>query len=242
MPPETPPQGNQTPSGQGEGDNAPKYVTEEQLNRAITARLGDFGKKIEKSIEAAVGGFTSKIDELKSALTPAGGGEGGSKDPPKGGDFENSPLVKGLQKQLADQQKATEQLKAERDAEKAKARDQLLRTKLADDLTKGGVDPRYVKNAVGHLVDVEKRVRFADDEGDDIVFKDATGDVDLATGLKGWIKGDDAKIYLPPRGTQGAGDRPGGKAPPPGQQPPSAGKALLGMAMNVMQGTAGTEG
>lgn len=234
MPPDEKPQGTPDQPGQGAGD-PPKYVTEEQLNRAISARLGDFGKKIEKSIsESLATTLTAKFDELKSSFAPSGTGGGDSKDPAKAGDIENHPLVKGLQKQVNDQKIATERMQQERDAEKARARDQVLRTKLADDLTKGGIDPTRVRHAVGILVDVEKRVRFADDEGDELVFKDTTGDVDLATGLKGWLKGEDAKIFLPPRGTQGAGDRSQGRPPQNGQQPPSVGGALLGMARGVM--------
>ncbi len=240
-PDEKTPQGTPTQPGQGEGGDAPKYVTEEQLNRAISARLADYGKKVEKSIEAAVGGIGAKLDELKSSLPSLGGGGTDSKDPPRGGDIENHPLVKGLQKQIADQKAATEQLKAERDAEKAAARDGKLRQKLTDALTKGGVDPRYVRKAVGDLVDVEKRVRFSDDEGDDLVFRDATGDLDLETGLKGWFKSDDAKIYLPPRGTQGSGDRAGTRASQGGQTP-SIGGALLGMAARALGGDANQQG
>lgn len=240
MPPDQP-QGTPSQTEQGKGDDAPKYVTEEQLNRAISARLGDFQKKIEKSIsESFATTLGAKLDEFKASIV-APTGSGDPKDPPKGGDVENSPLVKGLQKQLAAQEASVAAMKAERDAEKARARDQVLRTKLAEDLTKGGLDPRYVKNAVGHLVDVEKRVRFVDDESEDVVFKDSTGDVDLGTGLKSWVKSDDAKIYLPPRGTQGAGDRSAGRAPPPGQQPSTAGRTLLGMALGQV-GRPGSEG
>lgn len=236
MPPENDkPQGNQAPPGQGDGGE-PKFVTEEQLNRAISARFGDFQKKIEKSLgESFATSLSAKLDELKASLTPNSGGD--SRDPPKGGDLENHPLVKGLQKQIADQKTATEQMKAERDAEKALSRDQVLRSQLTDKLTKGGVDPRYVRKAVGDLVDVEKRVRFGDD-GDELVFKDATGDVDLETGLKGWLKSDDAKIYMPPRGTKGSGDQRDGRPSSNGQQPAAmtAGRALLGMALGTVAG------
>lgn len=226
-PDEKTPQG--TPSQTEQGEAAPKYVTEEQLNRAITSRLDGFGKKIEKTLsESFATTLGTKLDEFKASLgTPASGGGDGT--PPKGGDVD-SPLVKGLQKQLDEQKASVLQMKAERDAEKARSRDQALRSKLSEDLTKGGLDPRYVKAAVGNLVDVEKRVRFAADEGDEIVFKDSSGEVDLATGLKDWVKSDDAKIYLPPRGTQGAGDRSGGRTPQQGKAVPSVGATLLGMA------------
>lgn len=221
------PQGSQSPSGQGKDE--PKYVTEEQLNRAITARLSDLQKKFDKTVEAAIGGLGVKLDQLTEGLktTPSGGTD--TKDTPKGVDLESHPFVKGLQKQLEEQKRSTEKILAERDAEKASARDQKLRSKLSENLTKGGLDPRHVGKAVGLLIDVEKRVRFSDDDGDEVVFKDATGDLDLDTGLKGWLKGDDAKIFLPPRGSQGSGDRGQGRPPAQGQQAPSLGAALLNM-------------
>lgn len=238
-PDEKQPQGTQSQTAQGDGD-PPKYVTEEQLNRAISARFGDFQKKIEKSLGETLGtALSAKLEEFKSTLGQAqqqqqGGQNGG--DPKV--DVENHPLVKGLLKRLDEQSKATEQIRAERDAEKAKARDTSLRTKLADELTKGGLDPRNVRLAVGVLVDAEKRVRFAADDTEDLVFKDASGDVDLGTGLKGWLKSDDAKIFMPPRGTQGSGDRRDGvRQPLNGQgQQVSAGRALLGLAMGAVQG------
>jgi hypothetical protein len=231
MPPEDKPQGSQSQSGQGEGD-PPKYVTEEQLNRAISARLGEFGKKIEKTLGESLGTMLgSKLEEFKASITPQA--DPSKEGSPKAADIESHPFVKGLLKQMSDQKALTEQLKSERDAEKASARDQKLRTKLSDELTKHGLDPKYVRHAVGVLVDSEKRVRFAADDGDDLVFHEPAGAVDLATGLKGWVKSDDAKIYLPPRGTQGSGGQPGAKAPMNGQQQQtmSAGKALVGMAL-----------
>lgn len=227
MPNEDSPQGTQTQTGQGEGD-APKYVTAEELNRAITARFSAFSKQIEKSLGDSIGGaISSKLEELKATLAPQGTDK---TDAPKGANIEDHPILKGLQKQLADAQAATKRIEAERDAEKTRARDQVLRTKLTDELTRGGVDPKYVRQAVGFLVDVEKRVRFSDDDSEDIVYRDATGDVDLTTGVKSWAKTDEAKIYLPPRGTQGSGDRSQGR-PQQGNSPqaPSAGRALLEM-------------
>lgn len=233
MPADETPQGSQSQSGQGDGDNAPKYVTEEQLNRAITARFSTFQKQVEKGVgEVIATTLTSKLDELKASLGTPSGDQ--SKESAKAGDVENSPLVKGLQRQLDEQKSSVAAMKAERDAEKARSRDQSLRSKLADDLTKAGLDPTRVRQAAGILIDVEKRVRFSDDDGDEIVFKDSTGDVDLGTGLKSWVKSDDAKIFLPPRGTQGSGDRSQGKGTQNGKAAPSLGAALLHMATGAM--------
>lgn len=227
-----PPQGTPAQPGQGDAGDAPEYITAEQLNRAISARFGEFQKKIEKSFEGITSGITTTVvGQVKELLastqaTPAPTGD------PKGAngiDIENSPVVKGLQRQLAEHKAATEKLTAERDAEKASARDQKLRSTIGEHLTKSGFDPKHIKAAIGNLIDVEKRVRFADDS-DDIVFRDEAGDVDISTGLKGWSKSDDAKIYLPPRGTQGAGDRSTGRTFPNGQTATSAGAALLDMA------------
>lgn len=229
------PTGNGAPKAPtGEG-GTPEAVTVDMVNEIVSKAISARNKQIESKIEKSLSDFSSKLDEKFAALkidTPPAGSSG---DPPKPSDIENHPLVKGLQKQIADQKTATEQIKAERDAEKARVRDQVLRTKLTDELTKGGIDPRYVRHAVGVLVDAEKRVRFAADDADDLVFKDATGDVDLGTGLKGWLKSEDAKIFMPPRGTQGSGDRPGSKTTTNGAPTTSLGSTLLRMGMAAPQ-------
>lgn len=230
MPPDQP-QGTPAPPGQGESD-APKYVTEEQLNRAITSRFNEFHKKIEKGLETALGGVTAKLEELTKQPPPGMPPGQGSGDGAR--TIEDHPIVKGLQKQLGDLTKNLETAKAERDAEKQTTREIALRQKVGEALTAGGVDPKFVKQAVGYLVDAEKRVRFAEDS-DELVFRDGTTDFDFGTGVKTWLKGDEAKIYMPARGTQGSGDRGHGKQTPNGpQQPPSVGRALLGMASQVV--------
>lgn len=229
------PQGNQSQTGQGDGGDAPKYVTEEQLNRAISARLGDFSKKFEKTLETTVSTITSKVEEMfTKQQQPPPGGEGGSGGDPKA--IENHPIVKGLQKQLADTKTLVDQTRADRDAEKSKARDTTLRTRVQEALTKGGLDPKFVGHAVGHLVDTSKRVRFTDDDSDELVFRDGTTDVDFDTGMKGWLKTDDAKLYLPPRGTQGSGDRPGSRPGSSGTPAPTVGGVLLGMVRQSQGG------
>ena len=101
----------------------------------------------------------------------------------------------------------------ERDAERAKAKDGLLRQKLTDALVSGGVEAPRARHAVGLLVDAEKRVRWSE-EDDKLVFQRGEHDeVDLAVGIKDWLKTDDGKFYLPPKGAQGSGDRPGANPP-----------------------------
>src|SRR5207253_1798980 len=126
------------------------------------------------------------------------------------------PLIAGLQQQV-------EELKADnarKDAiaanERERRRSSALRQRLTDELVKGGMDGARARHAVGFLVDVEKRVKYAADDADELVFADGDEDLDLAAGLKAWLKSEDAKLYLPPRGVAGSGDRGGGGARPHG--------------------------
>lgn len=207
------PQGNGVPeTSQGE-TSGPNYVTEEKLNelvnRAISARFSAFEKKIGGQVSEAVSGLLPKLDEIVSAKLPQKADISPANDK-----LEESPFVKGLQKKLAELEEQNRKSQAERDAERARSRDVAMRQKLSEELAKHGVDSRYVKQALGYLVDAEKRVRWAEDEGDALVFRDADGsELDLSTGLRAWMKSDDAKIYMPPRGVSGSGDRGGGTAP-----------------------------
>lgn len=224
-------QGNGAPEApQGEA-SGPNYVTEdkfnEMLNRAITARLSSVEKKLGAQVSEAVNSLFPKLEELvQTKFTQTA--------PPSQGEpkLEESPLVKGLQKQLAELQEQNKRSQAERDTERQRARDVALRQRLTEELGKHGIDSRYVRQAIGFLVDAEKRVRWADDDGESLVFRDADGsELDLSTGLRSWAKTDDAKIYMPPRGVAGSGDRGGGVSPKQSQQGGiqrgAIGKALL---------------
>lgn len=202
------PQGNPSPQD-GQGNDGPKYVTAEELNKAITARFTDHQKKLEKHLETFSGTLTGKLEELlKSVPAPK---STDTADPPKSAS--ESPEFKGLMKQMEEIKRENLKIQQERDAERTKSKDATLRQQLSDALIKNGVDANRVKHAVGILVDSEKRVRFEED-GESIVFKDDDNtDVDLTTGIKSWVKSDDGKFYLPPRGVNGSGDRGAGRAP-----------------------------
>jgi len=206
------PEGNDGPqSSQGE-TSGPNYVTEgklnELVNRAITARFSAFEKKFGNQISESVASLIPKFEELVQAKLPAKEAANAN----SGDRLEESPFVKGLQKKLAELEDQTRRAQAERDTERARARDVALRQKLSEELARNGIDSRYAKQAIGFLVDAEKRVRWEDD-GDAIVFRDADGsEIDLQTGLRSWAKTDDAKIYQSPRGVTGSGDRGGGVA------------------------------
>lgn len=205
---------------QGNGDE-PKFVTEEQLNKAInaaiTGRLKDFStsfeKKIGETLTKSLGEIAPQIDKLLddkiAGLKPAGDGKTPQGNVPSTVDIENHPSFKGMKKQLEENAKVSQRLQEERDAERTKARDIDLRKRVSDHLSKT-IPADRLQHAVGFLVDAQKRVRWNDDASE-LVFRDRDGDVDLETGLGAWQKSDDAKIYLPPRGPQGSGDRGGGR-------------------------------
>ncbi len=192
-------QGNAAPEA-AQGETGPKYVTEEQLNRAITARFGEMSKKLEKSFGDTLG---KTLEERLAALKPAPADEEKPQSPL------DAPEVKGLMKQMGELQarlKATEEREA---AAKAKARDTQLRQHVGEALASAGIkDTLRAKHALKFLVDGEKLVNW-DEDGERLVFRDSEGFVDFATGLKGWLKSEDAKMYLPPPDTSGTGGRTG---------------------------------
>jgi len=180
-------------------DPAPKSVTEEQLNKAITARFRKFEEKMEtqfsafatSSQEAVVKAIADSMPKAPEALAATG-------------KQSDSPELAGLKKQLAALEKDSQKLAQERDEERKRSKDSELRQKLNDELSKYGVV--NARHAVAFLVDAEKRIGW-DEDGNSLIFKDSDGDVDLATGVKSWVQTDDGKIYLPARGTAGTGGR-----------------------------------
>lgn len=222
-------QGNDPPNG-SQGGDAPKYVTEEQLNKAITGRLNDWSKSFEKknaeTIKSAVGEISPALDKLLeeklSAFRPKTD-DAGAKDGAKV-DIENHPAFKGLKKQLDESANNTRKLQEERDAERARASAADLRDQVGKALAKHGVPSDRLTHAVGHVINTAGLAKWNEDRSA-VVF----GDLDLETGTKDWLKNDEAKIYLPPRGTQGSGDRGGGQRPArqAGYQRGALGAALL---------------
>ena len=196
----------------------------EIVNRAISARNKGFEKQIGEKLD-------SNLKEIRDSLSKIGEArEKPAKEGKKGKDDEDAdPAVKSMQRELADLKGEVTRAKQIASDERAKNRNATLRSKVTDELAKHDIkDPTRVKHALALLVDSEKRISFADDEGDSIVFRDSNDDsLDLPTGLKSWVKSDDGKHFLPPSGTRGSGDRPGGTAPATQNGKPDA-SALFG--------------
>ena len=213
-------QGQAPPEG-GQPE-APKGLTNEDFNRAFTARFRDVEKRIEGKIADALtqatgkleGSLTEKLSALLSGVRaePSGSGGGGEGDahPPAPGGAQppaqppRDPEVTALKRQLTEMKNKLSAQDAEREAERTAARDLRMRTALSDRLAAHGIDAKRVKHAVGFLVDAEKLVSV--DASGSLVFKASDGEmIDLESGLREWVASDDGKLYLPPRGVAGSG-------------------------------------
>lgn len=225
------PQGNTAPQAAQGTDESPNFVTEDQLNKAITARFKSFEQKVEKTFGESFTTFGGKIkEELASLLAPK---PEPPKEPEKKKDAQAPstphPDLRRFEEQIAALTKQADEARSERDTERAKTRDTTLRQRLTDALATAGIDGVRARHAVGLLVDSEKRVRWSE-EGDAVLFRRAEDDdVDLGEGLKHWLKTDDAKLYLPPRGATGSGDRPGAATPRTPAAPPTRGDVADGL-------------
>lgn len=226
------PQGNgapQAPQGTGapEAPNdkqAPAGISLEDVNRAITARNKDFEKKLEAKLGELTGGIAKSLEAKLAELlpkTPAddtdaakakGEGDDKSKAPPK------DPEVIALKSELT--KIKNQMLESERraQAEVAKRREVEMRQLVTEKLAAHGIDGARAKHALGYLVDVAKTVVL--DESGNVSFRGSDGDpIDVETGIKSWVATDEAKIYLPPRGTTGSGDRTINGGTGPGNAP-----------------------
>jgi hypothetical protein len=214
-PPATP----ETPKPPAEG--APAYVTDEQLQAALTTRFRSFEQKVDKALADGLGAMGTRLrDELVALFPKPEPRPEGEPRPAEGGAAQPAPApeLKKLQDQIALLTKQAEDARSERDAERGRARDSLLRQRVTEALSGVGIEGVRARHALGLLVDAERRARWADD-GESILFRtDAHDELDLASGVREWLKTEDAKLYLPPRGAAGSGDRPGAQ-PPPARQP-----------------------
>ncbi len=214
-------QGSGAPGASHEGSGSSSEV-DNKINSIITSRLKDFQKKQEKALADIQAAFSSSLTEqfakLEGILTkkPDAGASsgGGTGQPPQAADIESSPIVKGLLKKVSQLEAANVEAQKEKERIEAQVRDKTLRENVGSALAGLGIDGYRAKHATGHLVDAAKRIRWSEEDPKQLVFVDDDGDaIDIKTGLTGWANTEEAKLYLPPRGTRGSGDRGGGKTP-----------------------------
>jgi hypothetical protein len=183
------------------GAEAPKNVTIEDVKALLKRRD-----------EALVTKFDTRIGELKTLLAQ------NSAEAETGASGDDTPAIRALKRKLEETNARVKAAEDARAAEAAKTADIRLRKELAEALIANDVDPKIATHVGMLLIDGEKRVHF---DGDEIVFRDDNrGEVTLATGLKSWLKGEDAQRFLVPLGTAGSGDTRSGKS----ASAPKAGK------------------
>lgn len=231
--------------------NDVEIPTTEELNKTITgavlSQIDKANKKLGETLLTQVAESVKQTLEEYEAARGATEEDPDDADPPEGDpkpgvqalptDIEKHPVVRGLKKQLDALTKSAEEAKQRVVAERAKSRENKLRSTVTEQLTQLGVSPKAIKQALAYLVDGEKRVHYADDEGDELIYRDDTGDLDISSGLKTWSTSDEAQIYMPARGTAGSGSRPA----QPGSKTTTVqrgdlGRALIGVVNNMDAG------
>lgn len=186
-------QGNGAP-GASQGNDEPKFVTEEQLNKAITSRFTDFAKKHEKTLGDTFTAFEKKLLEaLPKTPEPAA-----TTTPPDAKSILDHPEVKGMAKKLQDLEERARVAEERTLAEQKRAKDLSIRQRVGEAVAKANVnEPTRAKHAVSFLIR-ENLVKWSDDgKGDELVFASDDGDIDFKTGFDRWLKSEDAKLYLP---------------------------------------------
>jgi len=159
-------------------------VTIEQVNQVVNAAISNRFKTFEK-----------KLDEFSTKFQPLPVVQEEPKE--KVEKISNLELVK-LKQQFDAMQK-------ERDSELSKRKDFELRNNVKETLLKSGVSQNLLKAAMAVLIDSDKLIGY--NEEDQIVFKTESGEVDLLSGLKTWVKTDEGKSFVAPKGSVGSGEK-----------------------------------
>lgn len=189
-------------------------ITANVMNQTITARFKTFQKQLSEQLTESFGASMKKQFEDFAAAQPNKGGKGGKGKEGEGagdaGDGDQSPAVRSMKRQLEELTSELGKQKAAADAATQRERAGTLRQRASEALGSIGItEPARIKGALATLF-AEGRIAYDEDDPESIVFKDSDGSpLDLPTGVKAWAKSEDAKIFLPPSGARGSGDRPG---------------------------------
>ena len=228
-----------------QGNGAPQALTEEKVaqmvaqivNQAFSARSKTLKKELSDDMGKNFEGLQKRLDEM--SLTKA---DSRRRKPGEEGDEpdKSTPEFRGMQRQLQDMKSSLE----ERDRKLAEAnqrqRTTELRQRVSEELGRNGVtDPRSVKGAMAILVSDEQRIRY-DDDGSLVFVENQDSVLDLSTGIKAWMKSDDAKLYLPPSGAMGSGGRPVARQVAPANAQPSDADDSMNIGLALVQQFGGT--
>jgi hypothetical protein len=208
------------PNTKTEGDEKPAdpgYMTQEQFNKAMTARAKREEEKTRKYMEQQMAAILDRLPPLKDLdaveepTETAAAPEKLSKD---------AIETRKALKEVNELKRKMDALREENEKTQKKMRQDQLKTATTAALSElGCTRPTH---ALSYL-EANGLVRYNDDG--QLVFmarQEFQGEKfeeekPLSEGLKGWVASPDGEIYLPPRGTQGAGTeavrRPGNRKP-----------------------------
>lgn len=212
---------NAPPGDGGQGAGAGKSLSSEDVeriaasifNNGFTARMKTFQKQINDQLSETINtSFKKQIEDAFAAM-PAKGGKGGKGKEGAAddgtADETQSPALRSMKRQMEELTTQLAQQKATADAATKREKDMALRQRSTEALGAIGIsDPSRAKAALATLFQ-DGRIAY-DEDGESIIFRDTDGSsLDLPTGVKAWAKSEEAKIFLPPTGARGSGDRPG---------------------------------
>lgn len=167
-------------SGEG-GENTPKYITQAELDKTVSGFRGRFMKDLEKLLESKFSKAEVETEEVE--------------EKPR-------PTMKGLDAETLKLKNQVAALMKEKEIRDAADKANNLKSSLRDALLSVGVSEKSLNHAIKYLKDDI----YYNEEGS-ISMKFNNNDYELSEGLTNWVKSEDAKYYLPPKGTQGSGQR-----------------------------------
>ncbi len=168
--------------------------------------------------EAKLAGVKAPKVETTAGAAGAAGPQSQAGAPAPQFKLEEHPDFLAMRKQHDAQAKELERLKSKQAEEQKKAADAVakerktaLRSRTEELLSKYGVASGRAAHARTLLTHPDNnRIDYAGDDSEDLIFVNDDGEkVPLEKGLKAWMKGDDAKFYLPPLVPNGSGSGAG---------------------------------
>lgn len=175
-------------SGEGENSDSPQYVTKEELNIA----LNGFRKSNKKDFES----FESKLLSAISGRSNTSSQEDHVSD----SDNPERATIKSLQAQLKEQNNKMKQLLDKDAAREQEARNMKLQNTVRDALSAHGITDKAFKVAYNNL-----KEDISYDEDGFVQMKLNDVHYPLKDALSQWVKTEDAKFFLPAKGTKGSG-------------------------------------
>lgn len=228
----SPPQGPQGGASAftEEQTNLIAQIAGQTMNGVWTARAKKLREELSTDYKSGFEGIAKQLAEMSAAQQA--GAKPGKRDKDgkyaNGAEEESDPKLNGMARQLAEMKAQLDARDKELAGEKAKQKLAALRQSARDELAKVGVDGLRAKHVLASL---EADGKLAHDEdGNPVYNESANSVVDLATGIRAWAKTEDAKIFLPPSGARGSGDRPGQQSAPKGA-PKEVTDADIGMLL-----------